>query len=148
MNKEINGQVVDVLESWKKDSVEYLTEYASKALETTKWASYKPTGLFQKEEAIEALQSATVQISEAKTASAEASNVSFEYQKKLGEMTRFLFGLGVSNIAMNRSVIRELELRLKGASVEELDALAQQELLGVIKQLKAQEDIMKKQSEL
>ena len=26
MNKEINGQVVDVLESWRKDSVEYLSE--------------------------------------------------------------------------------------------------------------------------
>ena len=70
--------------------------------------------------------------------------MSFEYQKKLGEITKYLFGLGVTNIAMNRSVVRELELKLQGASAEELDEFARRELLGVVKQLKAQEDIMKK----
>ena len=55
----------------------------------------------------------------------------------------YLFGLGVSNLAMNRSVVRGVEMRLKGASEEELDELARQEILGVVRQLKAQEDIMK-----
>lgn len=44
--------------------------------------------------------------------------------------------------------MRELELKLKGASEEELDELARREIISVVKQLKAQEDIMKKQSDL
>lgn len=84
----------------------------------------------------------------AQICSAEAQEVSFTYQQKLAEMTKFLFALGVSNIAMNRSIVRELELKLKGASEEELDELARREIISVVKQLKAQEDIMKKQSDL
>lgn len=59
-----------------------------------------------------------------------------------------MFALGAANIAANRSVVRELELKLKGATKEELDEFARNEILTVIKQLKAQEDIMKKQSDL
>jgi len=105
-------------------------------------------GWFRKKEAIELLQTATQGLAEAQISAAEAQKISFKYQTKLTEITKFLFGLGVSNIAMNRSVVRELELKLKGASDEEISDLAKQELRNVIMQLKAQEDIMNKQSEL
>ena len=49
---------------------------------------------------------------------------------------------------MNRSVVRELELKLKGASAEEISDLAKQELVNVVTQLKAQEDIMLKQDKI
>lgn len=107
-------------------------------------------GLFDysKKEAINLLQSASEGLAEGLMTAAEAQKVSFEYQTKLTEITKFLFGLGVSNLAMNRSVVRELELKLKGASEEEISDLAKQELKNVIIQLKAQEDIMSKQAEL
>lgn len=131
-----------------RNNVDMATKKAEKAQSSVKYAKEKSAGLFKKKEAIESLQNAAVDLAEAQISAAEAQEVSFEYQQKLGEITKYLFGLGVTNIAANRSVVRELEMRLKGASEEELDEFARQELLGVVKQLKAQEDIMKKQSEL
>jgi DNA-binding ferritin-like protein (Dps family) len=101
-----------------------------------------------RKEAIEELQTASVSIADSVASNAEAQKVSFEFQTKLAEITKYLFGLGVSNIASNRIVVRELELRLNGASKEELSELARQEMLMVIKQLKDQEDILIKQEEL
>ena len=103
-------------------------------------------GLFQKKAAIELLQDAVKGNAEAQISLADAQKLSFEYQKKLTDITKFLFGLGVSSLAMNRCVVRELELRLKGASEEEISDLAKQELRNVILQLKEQEDMMKKQA--
>lgn len=105
-------------------------------------------GWFKKKAAIELLQDTVQGNAEAQISLADAQKLSFEYQTKLTEITKFLFALGVSNIAMNRSVVRELELKLKGASEEEISDLAKQELRNVILQLKAQEDIMKKQEHL
>ena len=102
-------------------------------------------GLFKKKAAIELLQDAVQGNAEAQISIADAQKLLFQYQTKLTEITKFLFGLGVSSLAMNRSVVRELELKLKGASAEEISDLAKQELRNVIRQLKAQEDIMKKQ---
>lgn len=98
-----------------------------------------------RKEAIELLQDASEYSSKALISLAEAQKKSFEYQTKLTEITKFLFGLGVSSIAMNRCVVRELELKLKGASDEDISDLAKQELKNVILQLKAQEDMMQKQ---
>ena len=98
-----------------------------------------------RKEAIELLQDASEYSSKALISLAEAQKKSFEYQTKLTEITKFLFGLGVSSIAMNRCVVRELELKLKGAPDEDISDLAKQELKNVILQLKAQEDMMQKQ---
>ena len=107
-------------------------------------------GIFDwsKKDAIKLLQEASKGLAEGIMTAAEAQKVSFEYQTKLTEITKFLLRLGLSNIAMNRSVVRELELKLKGASEEEISDLAKQELKNVIMQLKAQEDIMNKQAKL
>lgn len=103
---------------------------------------------YSKKDAIKLLQEASKGLAEGIMTAAEAQKVSFEYQTKLTEITKFLLRLGLSNIAMNRSVVRELELKLKGASEEEISDLAKQELKNVIMQLKAQEDIMNKQAKL
>lgn len=136
---------LDELESNVQKAVEMAIEAKSKAEN----AQVK-IGLFDfsKKDAINLLQSASEGLAEGIMTAAEAQKVSFEYQTKLTEITKFLFGLGLSNLAMNRSVVRELELKLKGASKEGISDLAKQELKNVIMQLKAQEDIMSKQAKL
>lgn len=127
-------------------NVQKAVNMAAEAKKKAETAQVK-MGLFDysKKEAINLLQSASKGLAEGLMTVTEAQKVSFEYQTKLTEITKFLFGLGVSNLAMNRSVVRELELKLKGASEEEISDLARQELKNVIIQLKAQEDIMSKQ---
>lgn len=102
---------------------------ADKAKSSADRAKQQSAGWFQKKAAIEELQSAGVDLAEAMQSNAEAQKVSFEFQTKLAEITKYLFGLGVSNITANRVVVRELELKLKGASEEQLSELAHQELL-------------------
>lgn len=129
-----------------KENLALATRKAQDAHQSAERAKSKSAGLFQKREAIELLQSATADLADAQVSAAEAQELSFKYQEKLAQITKYLFGLGVSNIAVNRMVVRELELKLRGASQEELDDLTRKEVAGVIKQLKAQEDIMKKQA--
>lgn len=120
-------------------------ENAKKRAETAKGQS---AGLFQKKEAIVSLQQTAVDLAEAQEAAVDAQTVSFEYQKKLGEITKYLFALGCTNMASNRVVVRELKHALEGASAESLDELAKREIINVIQQLKSQEDIFNKQYEL
>ena len=131
-----------------KHNVVKATDKANEAKKSAQKTKEKGAGLFQKKEAIESLQGVVDDLADAEVAAAEAQKVLFQYQQALTEMTKFLLALGVSNIAANRCIVRELELKLKGASQEQLDDLARQEIVGVIKQLKAQEDIMMKQNVL
>lgn len=107
-------------------------------------------GLFtdHKRAAIEELQTSGVMLAEAVQSGAKAQKKSFEFQQRLADTTKRLFVLGASSIAANRTVLRELEKRLQGASEEELSELARQELALVVKQLKDQEDILKKQESI
>ena len=107
-------------------------------------------GIFSdpKRAAIEGLQGATVELAAAVQSGAEAQKISFEFQECLAEISQYLLRLGVSNIAKNRMVVRELEMRLSGASAEELSDLARKELLSVIHQLKEQQDILHKQERI
>lgn len=120
---------------------------AEKATESARSADAMSAGWGKKKAAIEELQSSVVDLADAIQAGVEAQQLSFEHHTKITEITKYLFGLGVSNIATNRFVVRELEMRLKGASQEELSELARQELMMVVKQLKDQEDILKKQED-
>ncbi|MDP4268294.1 MAG: hypothetical protein Q8880_12785 [Bacteroidota bacterium] len=132
------------LDNKVKDAI----DQANSAHAAADYARKKPTGLFEKKDAIETIQSALYDLAGAVGSGAEAQKVSFEFQTQLAEITKYLFGLGVSNLALNRSVVRELELKLSDASAEELSDLARQETLNVIRQLKAQEDILIKQEQL
>ena len=133
----------------KLDSkVRNAVEKAERAKSSAEYAGSMSTGLFQKKKAIDALQDSNEDMAYAVEALSDAQQIQFEFQTKLAEITKYLFMLGVTNIAMNRSVVRELELKLKGASRSKLSELAKSEVLGVVKQLKAQEDIMIKQEKL
>ena len=106
------------------------------------------TGLFRMKGTIESIQETQMALADATIKNTEALEKSFEYQKALAEITKYLFNLGVTNITMNRCVVAELEMRLNQASEEEIDEMAREELKNVIRQLKAQEDIAKKQMDL
>lgn len=111
-------------------------------------AKDKKIGFFNKKETIEGIVNTQMSLSEATLSNTLVLEKTFEYQQALTNITKYLFGLGVSNIAVNRSIVRELELRLNDASNEELDELAKKEFLNVVKELKQQEDLLKKQSDL
>ena len=130
-----------------EDKVKKSVKMAQTAKTSADRAYGKSAGLGHKKEAIESLQEASVDLAESQVQVVEAQQLSFEYQKKLSEITKYLFALGVSNIAANRTVVRELELKLRGASEGELSDLARKEVLSVISQLKAQEDKQKQMSE-
>ncbi len=142
----ITGQVKK-LDALSK-SVDRAMQAAESAKESAKNARNQSADMFKKKSAIEGLQSAGADLADAVEAGAEAQKLSFEFQTKLAEITSYLFKLGTLNIASNRSVVRELELRLSGASKEKLSQFAKQELLSVVKQLKDQEDVMKKQEDM
>lgn len=133
-------------------SVESAIEAANKAEEQAKEAKNKSAGrgffTDKKRVAIEELQSAGIDMANAVQASAKAQKTSFEFQTRLAEIAKYLFSMGVRNIAANRLVVRELEARLKGASEEEISELARQEIMAVVMQLKDQEDLLKKQENL
>lgn len=139
----IQGQISKLKELDK--SVKKAMKAADVAKDSANSARSKSAGFGKKKVAIEELQSAGIDLAEAVQSGAEAQKISFEFQTKLAEISKYLFGLGVSNIASNRFVVRELEMKLKGASKEELSELARQELISVVKQLKEQEDILRKQ---
>lgn len=98
--------------------------------------------------AIENLQSATLDLANAQESAMNAQKLQFDYQQKLADITKFLFRLGLTNIAMNRVVVEELEYKLRNASQEELDDLARAEIENLLKRLKMQQDIDQKQTEL
>ncbi len=132
------------------EKVNTALEKARKAQSSANTAKNKTINFlgYGKTAAIEALQSSGYDLSEALISSAEAHKIGFEFQTKLAEITKYLFALGVTSLAQNRMVVRELELKLKGASASQLSELARKEVLNVVMQLKAQEDILCKQERL
>ena len=143
----ISGQYEKIVELEEK--VKASVSKAEQAKKSAKKAAELEVHWYSnKKNAIELLQDAVLDNSKSQISLAEAQEKLFEYQTKLSEITKYLFALGTSNIAMNRSVVREIELKLMGASSEEISQLAKEELRTVIAQLKAQEDIMTKQEAL
>ncbi len=109
-----------------------------------------PTTWFNdnKKDAIEGLQKNSRATASALFSITEGQELLFEYQKNLTDITKFLFGLGVSSLAANRTVIRQLMLELKNGTDAEKAKLVEDEINKVIADLRAQQDIMLKQKEL
>ncbi len=94
---------------------------------------------------VEDTQKALEKSLQAQQVNNEALTMVLDFQKKLAKTTKYLFDLGCANITMNRITVKAIEKKLSGASKEEISELAKQELISVVRQLKAQEDIHKKQ---
>ena len=142
---EIIGSQFTIMQEYK-ENLDIAKKKALDAQVQALGSKEKKTGVFKNKTAIESLQETTLSLADAQIIAAEAQEKSFEYQKKLAEITKYLFGLGVSNIAANRIVVKELEMRLKNASEAEIDSLAREEIKNLVRELKMQEDIMQKQS--
>jgi len=142
---EIIGSQFSIMQEYK-ENLDIAKKKALDAQVQALGSKEKKTGVFKNKTAIESLQETTLSLADAQLIAAEAQEKSFEYQKKLAEITKYLFGLGVSNIAANRIVVKELEMRLKNASEDEIDSLAREEIKNLVRELKMQEDVMQKQS--
>lgn len=142
----IQGQFIKIKEL--DNSVTESIEAANRALDSAERAKNKSVGFGKKKAAIEELQSAGVDLAEAVQLGTKAHKISFEFQTKLAKISQYLFALGCTNLANNRTVIQQLEMKLQGASEEELSELATQEVITVVKQLKKQEDLLKKLEDL
>jgi len=131
-------------------SIKTAIKAAEQAEQHAKSAGEKSAGrgLFtdHKKAAIEELQTSGKMLAEAVQSGAKAQKISFEFQQRLAEISKYLFNLGVSNIVANNTVVRDLEMRMRGASEKELSELARQELTAVVKRLKEQQDILHKQA--
>jgi hypothetical protein len=136
--------VVDVLTTLNKSGkkVEEVLKAADNAMDKAYDAKELSAGFFKRKATIEALQEAVVYVAESGAVSAEMLQVTFEFQKKLADATKYLFGLSAGSIAANQSVVRQLQLYLDGASKGKLSELMKNEIMGVIHQLKRQEDLM------
>lgn len=108
----------------------------------------KKVGIFNKKNAIKDLQTLTVDISNNQVANAEITNKILMYQQKIAETMKFLLGLGVTNLATNRAVVKQLKDRLESAQNGSIDEYEEKEILSVLRQLKAQEDILEKQERM
>ena len=131
----------DSLDNFAKKQQEAI-EAAMEAKEAADSAKAKEVKLLSgKKVAIEALQETCAAQSSALMNLAAAIQAAFNHQEKIKEITDLLLGIGFMNTALNRMVVRELELRLKNASEKELSDLARKELENVVRQLKAQQDM-------
>ena len=131
---------ISTLEAKVKKAKESASTVKRKADNASNYSAF-----WRKKAAIEALQDATVEIAKSEGDIIDAMNVSFEYQQQLGQITQYLFMLGVSNIAATRTVIQQLRLELQKAPKQKMSDLARNEIMAVIRQLEAQEDMAAKQ---
>lgn len=121
---------------------------AKKSSEKAKAVTLHWYKIGDKAEAIEALQDAMVDVSDVQSDQSDAIKLLLEYQKNVASGMKFLFALGASNMVANRTVVREVEMRLKNASEEEIGEMARNELRAVMAQLKAQLDFQERQERL
>ena len=141
------GKSFDLIKALESQ-IKQASSSAESAKDKASSAWDEDAGFFNRKNAIEALQSSGRDTTTALVDGIEAQKLSFQLHGQLAEVTKYLFALGVGSIALNRSVVRELEAKLSGASQEELSTLARTEVISVIRQLKAQEDIMSKQEKM
>lgn len=104
--------------------------------------------MMNKKDAINATQDAVRSLADAQGALSEAQIVLFENQQKMAEGMRYLLMVGASSIAMSRTVVSQLENKLKQATKEQLSDKAREELIGVIKLLRDQESAFSKQDRM
>jgi len=142
----IEGRI-EIIEKLDK-SIKKSLESAEIAKKSADSAKKKSAGLFHKKEAIEALQESGVESANALMALTDSQKMSLESQTKIAEICKFLLNLGLINIASNRTIVRQLELKLEGASKDKLSDLVQGEIKNVINQLKAQQDLLEKSNRL
>ena len=126
-----------------KKAMKFVSEQMTRYQVKGKWIFKYRSG--NTKDIIEDTQDAIEKLAQAQHVSVEALKQSFNFQKKLAETSKKLFEMGCCNITMNRIAVRIITEKLSGAGKEELSELARQELISVVRQLKAQQDILMRQ---
>lgn len=134
------------------ENVDKALEAAKKAKESADAASKKNAGWSitgrDKKEAIEALQQSGLELAIGIQNIADAQKVMFDNLLNISEATKYLFGIGIANIATTRVVIDTITSGLQDASKRRINQRAKESLMGVVQQLKAQEDLFNKVDKL
>ena len=148
----VAGRIEDI--SALENEVKQSEESAKDAMHfvSTQMARYQEKGVWifrhragNTKDIVKDTQVSVEKLAAAQQVSVSAMKKSFEFQKKLAETSKYLFELGCVNITVNRIAVSAIEAKLNGASKEEISELARQEMMAVVRQLKEQEDILKKQ---
>ena len=129
------------------DDLQKQIDKAKEAVEKAKGnavSAHHKVGFAKKKKAIEELQVALVEQSEAMLSEDAALRLLFANQKKLATISQGLLVLGMVNMAQNRTVYQRLKDELTNASESEISEHAKEELKRILNQLKAQEDIYNK----
>lgn len=142
----------------KVDDVKKKAEYIKGIAQSTKkvkWYNGKAEAINDLQDVVKGISDAEVELSssqlllaEAQQRAVEAQEKMFEFQKRLAEATAMMIAFSITSIVTSRTIVQELEKRLEGASEEELSELARKELILVVSQIKAQQDMMGRQNRL
>ena len=145
----VDGCLSNLTDVQKKVSEAISKAATSKSLSTdAKAVTLKWYKIGDKAKAIEALQTAMVGVADAQGDQAAAIKMLLDYQQTVAKGMKFLLALGVYNVANSRTVVKQLEMRLKNASEEEIGEMARNEVRAVIAQIKAQLDLQEQQTRL
>lgn len=144
---EIIGDQVNNIKVLDKQ-IQNALKNAGDAKDAAKKAANMSAGFWHRKDAIEGLQSVVVKIGKATEDNANSQKQLFDCLQKMAQVEKIILQIGCMSIAMNRTTVRELELKLKGASKEKLSELAKKELESVIRQIRQQQDILEKQDRI
>ena len=145
--EEIPGAVIACIDSLS--TINKKVQDAANAAENAKQdanlaAAVKP-GFFNKGKVIEGLQDAMKGMSAAQIEQSAAMQALLKYQQQIATTMKFLVQLGTGSMAATRIVYKQMQMQMRGASVQELDEMAKQELKNTLRQLKNQLDMMEQQ---
>ena len=138
---------VEELTTYAKAKGEYLLaieqaeKKAKRALKTAKGAAREETGWLNTN-AVQHLQLACIDMSNALISQSESQKKAFENQKKMAGVIRYLFTISINNMASYRKVISDLNGKISQLSNSPEDEKVKKELLSIINQFRSHEDIL------
>lgn len=109
--------------------------------------SCKKSGVFgiARADALETISDAVKALGDANENNAQGLSEVFGFMQSLAEISKGLFGLASMSMVAHNTVVQQLELKMRGASGEELSELAQNELERTISILKNQGNVLAEQ---
>lgn len=121
-------------------------EHAQSARSMANDAKEKSSIYFGRGKILEALQNSVFHIAQAQGDIMDTMKVSFGYQKRISELINQMLRLCVSNLASTRNLLSQLRTELKKAEGGNYSEETKNEMSRIIRELKAQEDMMCKQA--
>ena len=170
MNKKAEQSAKDAkkkVETAKK-AADSAKNAAISAVDKSSKVSHMSADIFHRKDAIEGLQDGHVNLantqkniadvvmeiadvqgnlSGAQTDTMEAIKASFELNKDITDISKYLFILGCSSITASQTVCRVIEMKLHNASEQEISDFARSELQSVVDNLRSQESMLQKQKQ-